>query len=112
MRNMSFWLTTPQMRAKTKTVTRRFGWAFLKDGERVCAVVKGMGLKKGKKVERIYAIDIVSTRWEPLNAITKAECIKEGFPDMEPAEFVAMMCQYHGCKSNEEVNRIEFEYVE
>lgn len=46
-RNMSFTLTIEQMRARTKTVTRRKGWAFLKPGDLVWAVVKGMGLKPG-----------------------------------------------------------------
>jgi hypothetical protein len=53
MRNMSFSLTTPQVYAGTKTVTRRLGWRFAKAGQRVCAVEKGMGLKKGEKVKRI-----------------------------------------------------------
>ena len=43
-RNMSFMLTTEQVRNKTKTVTRRLGWWFLKPGEIVNAVEKGMGL--------------------------------------------------------------------
>ena len=32
-RNMSFTLTTWQIREQTKTVTRRKGWQFLKPGE-------------------------------------------------------------------------------
>ena len=31
-RNMSFAMTTKQAKAKTKDVTRRFGWWFLKEG--------------------------------------------------------------------------------
>ena len=45
-RNMSFAMTTEQIRARTKTVTRRFGWWFLKAGDQVWAVEKAMGLKK------------------------------------------------------------------
>lgn len=60
MRNMSFSLTTPQMRDRTKTLTRRLGWYSLKPGDRVQAVVKGMGLKKGEKVERLCVIEVVS----------------------------------------------------
>ena len=32
-RNMSFSMTTGPFRARTKTVTRRFGWWFLKPGD-------------------------------------------------------------------------------
>ena len=45
---ISFSLTTPQFRDGTKDVTRRLGWTFLKPGDRLCAVVKAMGLKKGE----------------------------------------------------------------
>ena len=31
-------MTTEQFKAKTKTVTRRFGWWFLNIGEIVCGV--------------------------------------------------------------------------
>lgn len=45
-RNMSFAMTTDQIREQSKTVTRRFGWWFLKSGDVVCGVEKAMGLKK------------------------------------------------------------------
>ena len=112
MRNMSFSMTEAQMRDKSKTVTRRFGWAFIKPGDLVMACVKTMGLKKGEKMDRIGPIRILSTRWEPLNAITKEDCIKEGFPDMEPADFVAMLLVAYPKKFKvSSVNRIEFEHV-
>lgn len=37
-RNMSFALTTSQIRDRSKTVTRRFGWWFLVPGDQVWAV--------------------------------------------------------------------------
>ena len=40
-RNMSFMITKEQVRNRTKTVTRRLGWAFLKPGDIVNAVEKG-----------------------------------------------------------------------
>lgn len=49
MRRMSFSMTTAQMYARNKDVTRRFGWWFLKPGDRVMTVEKAMGLKKGEK---------------------------------------------------------------
>ena len=33
MRHMSFALTTKQIKSRTKTVTRRLGWTFLKPGD-------------------------------------------------------------------------------
>ena len=61
-----FFLTTDQVRNRTKTVTRRNGWWFLKPGEIVNAVEKAMGLKRGEKIKRICQIRIVSTRAESL----------------------------------------------
>ena len=57
MRNMSFYHTTEQIRNRSKTVTRRLGWAFLKPGDRVRAIVKGRGLKKGQKVEPLAGLE-------------------------------------------------------
>jgi hypothetical protein len=108
---MSFALTTGQFRARTKTVTRRFGWWFLRPGDVVCGVEKAMGLKKGEKVKDLGLIRIVSTRPEPLNAITKEDCIKEGFPYCSPPMFVAMLVNHYRCQPAETVNRIEFEYI-
>jgi len=50
---MSFSVTTEQIRARIKTVTRRMGWTFLRPGEQIQVVVKCCGLKKGEKVEPI-----------------------------------------------------------
>ena len=44
-RNMSFALTTEQVRRREKTVTRRRGWWFLKPGDIVTAVKKARGLR-------------------------------------------------------------------
>ncbi len=110
--NMSFSLTTPQFRARTKTVTRRLGWRNLKPGEQFVGVVKGMGLKKGDKVERLGKAICVSNRTEPLNLISEEDCVKEGFPHFTPEQFVQMFCKHNGCQPNQEISRIEFDYVE
>jgi hypothetical protein len=110
-KNMSFMLTTKQIRNRTKTVTRRIGWNFLRPGDIVNAVEKGMGLKKGEKVVRICQIKIKSIRREPLYFITKEECIKEGFPEMEPADFIDMFVRHNKVWAMCPVNRIEFKYV-
>lgn len=104
-------MTTEQFKAKTKTVTRRFGWWFLKPGDVVCGVEKAMGLKKGEKINKLGLIEIVSTWREPLYAITEEDCAREGFPDKTPAEFVEMLQSHYKCSASEPVNRIEFKYL-
>lgn len=125
MRAMSFMLTTPQMRAETKTVTRRVGWTNLKPGDRIKAVEKGMGLKKGERQVVIGVIEVVSIRLEALEILPNSrmtslgpdygdqECVKEGFPELSPSEFVTMFCASHkGCTPETIVTRIEFKHVE
>lgn len=87
MRNMSFALTPDQITARTKTVTRRVGWHGLKPGDRLRAVYKSMGLKKGETARPIIGpdgnptiIEVTSTRTERLDAITGPDVNKEGFP--------------------------------
>ena len=116
-RNMSFAMTTPQFRARTKTVTRRFGWWFLKPGDVVMGVERSRGLKKGETVTRLGLIRIVSVRAEPAAAITgyadpQAELAREGFPHMAAVEFAAMLCRVNRKSEGERVNRIEFEYLD
>lgn len=112
-RNMSFALTTDQILNRTKTVTRRFGWWFLKSGDELCAVEKAMGLKKGEQINRLAMIRVVSVRREPLNKITQEDCIREGFPDDTPDTFVDMLQDHYGgaIAPDKECNRIEFEYI-
>lgn len=120
MRNLSFALTTPQMRAKTKTVTRRRGdfyFRVLKPGDLVCAVEKSQGIKRGGLV-RLGVIRIVSVECESLSSMTRApltrgliECVREGFPGMHPDSFVEMFCEHMGGDSDQLVTRIEFEHV-
>lgn len=90
---MSFALTTPQFLDGSKDVTRRFGWAFLKPGDILCAVEKGMGLKKGEKVKRLGFIEVVSVRNEPLDEITQDDVRREGFPHWTPRDFTDFFCR-------------------
>tara|TARA_R110002072_G_scaffold238769_2_gene396366 strand:+ start:288364 stop:288951 length:588 start_codon:yes stop_codon:yes gene_type:complete len=114
---MSFALTTDQFRARSKTVTRRIGWAFLQPGDQVMGCVKCMGLKPGEKIERLGLIEIVSVRREPLRLMQvdehygKAEAVKEGFPEMNGADFVSMLCNHSSKPADTEFNRIEFQYL-
>ena len=66
MKSMSFMLTRQAVIDRTKTVTRRLGWDNLKPGDRLYAVTKAMGLKKGEKQERLGVIEVVSVRREEL----------------------------------------------
>lgn len=118
MRHISFFLTTDQVRARTKTVTRRMGWRTLRPGTRLQAVVKGQGLRKGDRVEKIGVIEVTDVRREPLFQMGilhggRAECAREGFPEMSPAEFIRMFCETHkDCTPESQVTRIAFRYVD
>ncbi len=118
MRLMSFSLTTEQMRRREKTVTRRLGWDSLRPGQLLCAIEKGMGLKKGETVTRIGVVRVVRVTKEPLTKLLyddtygRAEVVKEGFPDMTPLAFVEMFCTHNKVDPARRVNRIELEHVE
>lgn len=118
MRNISFQLTKDQILKRTKTVTRRMGWKNLHVGQRLRAVEKGMGLKRGEKIKPLCEIEVIDVGVECLAVLInypsygKEELVKEGFPDMSPAEFVQFFCDSHkGCQPGSEVTRIEFKYV-
>lgn len=136
-RNISFALTTDQIRDRSKTVTRRIGWKFLKRGDILNACVKCMGLKPGEKIERLGQIKVIDVRREPLDFMDTTgaahpngdreflmndlvdypddygneEAKKEGFPYMTGSEFVTMFCEHMGGSPVQEVTRIEFEYL-
>lgn len=110
-RNMSFMLTTEQIREQTKDVTRRLGWWFLKPGDIINAVEKCRGLKKGEKVIFIRQIRIKSTRSERFLFISDAEIIREGFQGLSRSAFIELFIQANHCTIRTNVNRIEFEYI-
>jgi hypothetical protein len=119
LKHISFSQTEPQIRAKTKTVTRRDGWRFLKPGTLLQACRKIRGLQPGEKRVRLKVIEVTNVRRERLDrmlqdpAYGKTEVRKEGFPHLTPEEFVAMFCQTHkGCQPSTTVTRIEFRYVD
>ena len=111
MRNMSFMLTKQQIKDKTKCVTRRLGWWFLKPNEMVMACEKCQGLKRGESIVRIRPIVISSTWGEQLNHITGEDVVKEGFPEMDEIQFILMFKKEMKCSSYTLVNRIGFEYL-
>ena len=111
---MSFALTTDQVRNRTKTVTRRIGWANAKAGDIVQPIVRGQGIPKGGKVEKI-GVPIVFRKVtrEPLNGptMTFSDVAREGFRGMGPSEFVDMFRRHNGGQRDQVVTRIEFEYL-
>lgn len=119
MRNMSFALTTRQILDRSKTVTRRTGWAFLKPGDLIQAIEKGQGLKKGETVKRLAVLRVVKTQREWMSCFSARldavdECRREGFPEMTPDEFYQFFRGSHANPSDDDllVTRIEFEYAD
>lgn len=123
MRNIAFSLTTPQIEAGSKDVTRRLNSTW-KVGERRAAIVKGMGLKKGEKVQPIrdergkpIVVECVSHRKEKLWKLMldpdygAREVVREGFPEMTALEFVEFFCREGRCKRTQVVHRLEFKRV-
>lgn len=116
-RNISFALTIPQFKARTKTVTRRMGWEDLQPGTILMSVEKAQGIKKGK-LKRLGLIKVVDVRREPLARLNELgygslEFAREGFPGENAGWFIGMFCRSHkGCTPDSEVTRIEYEYVE
>jgi hypothetical protein len=112
-RLMAVSLTGPQVRARTKTVTRRAGWRMLRPGDRLTLCRKVMGRKRGEPLERIAGVEVISVRREPLEAITAADVTAEGFPDWTPAQFTDFFCRTHpGCGPATEITRIEWRYLD
>lgn len=116
MRNMSFALTTDQIRNQTKTVTRRIGWKHAKAGDIVQPVVKCQGIPKGGRVEKIGPpIRFVAVDEVQLDDISfppqEHDVAREGFPHMSGSEFVKFFCEKNGCPTHQRVTRIEFEYL-
>lgn len=105
-RNISFALTTDQIRNRTKTVTRRLGWKNLRQGQILNACVKCMGLKPGEQIQRLGQIRVVSATQEPLVAMMRDEAYGKQFVEM----FCEHMRPVNGCVTD--VTRIEFEYID
>jgi hypothetical protein len=113
-RNISFALTTEQIKNRTKTITRRLGWWTLKPGTLLQPVEKCMGLKKDEKVKKIGGlIRVISTSREMLWEITTDDIRREGFPMMNKQDFCEFFLRCHKypfLDADIDVNRIEFEY--
>ena len=118
MRLMSFSYTTPQMRDRTKTVTRRVGWEHLESGTLLRAVEKSMGLGKGGKACFIGTIRVLDVRRERLDALVQLgdyganEMALEGFPGRDPGEFLTWLIKRSPSLTHESlITRIHFEHL-
>lgn len=112
-RLMAVSLTEDQVRARTKTVTRRAGWCMLRTGDQLTLCRKVMGRRRGEPLERIATVQVTSVRREPLDAITAADVDAEGFPAMTPAQFVDFFVRTHrGCGPGTEITRIQWRYLD
>lgn len=110
-RLMSVALTTEQVRARRKTVTRRVGWQVLKPGDLLTLCPKVRGRRAGEPLERIVTVEVVSIRREQLDHITPEDVVAEGFPDMTPTEFVEFFTATHrGVTASTEITRVEWQY--
>ena len=115
-RRMSCSMTIEQVRSRTKTVTRRATstWQSLEPGDSLVLIEKGMGLPKGAKQVELATVEIVSVTVEPLDAIDYVDCVREGFPHMNPDEFKAFWLKGHGHASDATgvtCRRIEWRYL-
>ncbi|MEV0047987.1 hypothetical protein AB0H60_31590 [Nocardia rhamnosiphila] len=112
-RLMSVALTEQQVRARSKTVTRRMGWHVLRPGDRLTLCRKVMGRRRGEPLVRIVDVRVLAVRRERLDEITPDDVLAEGFPEMSTAEFVEFFCGSHkGCTPESTVTRIEWTYLD
>lgn len=115
-RHMSFAHTTDAIRKRTKTVTRRVGWRFLKPGDELFAVEK-MTRRRGEQRKVLARLRVVDVRIERLWDVTicygdgRAEAQREGLGDLSAAELYDRLGFVTGLSKEDELTRIEFHYV-
>jgi hypothetical protein len=108
---MSVSLTEPQVRDRSKTVTRRAGWISLQPGTRLTLCRKVMGRRRGEPLVQIVDVEVLDVCRERLDTITADEVRAEGFPGLTPAQFVEFFCSTHtGCTPESTITRIAWRY--
>jgi len=133
-RLMSVAMTEQAVRDREKTVTRRKGWwedrngrRILHAGDRLTLCRKVQGRKPGEPLDRIVDVEVVEVRREPLSYLGKCACwadhagittyaeaevAHEGFPGMDPDEFVQrFFVDAQGMTRDDLVTRIEWRYL-
>jgi hypothetical protein len=110
---MSCALTTPQVRDRIKTETRRdpATWVNLKPGDHLTLIEKGMGLKKGEKQVVLAEVIVVSNTLERLSDITTHGTMREGFPGWKPEQFISFYLREKGGDRGQMVRVIRWEYL-
>lgn len=113
-RLMSVSLTEQAVRDRTKTVTRRLGWRFLKPGARLTLCRKVMGRRLGEPLVKLAEVEVVDVRREPLAWIHRdpGEPAREGLPHLTTEGFVAFFCSHMRCTQADMVTRIEWTYLD
>ena len=119
-RLMSVAFTEQAVRDRTKTVTRRKGWTFLKPGDRLTLCRKVMGRKPGEALERIVDVEVIHVQRHSLSDLltcdpqeAREEMALEGFPGVVPYEFVRrFFVVAQGMDVGDFVTRIEWRYLD
>jgi hypothetical protein len=110
---MSVALTEAAVRDRSKTVTRRLGWTFLKPGDRLTLCRKVMGRKAGEPLVRIAEVEVVDVRRERLSAMTDDDVAREAVDILATtaAGWVRWFAYTMRCPEDAEVTRIEWRYL-
>jgi len=95
------------------------GLWFLKPGDKLWAVEKAMGLKKGEKIKRLGLIEVVSVRSETLATLINnkqygnEEVKREGYPfgRRNGSDFAFDLARKSKKPIYEPINRIEFKRI-
>lgn len=109
---MSFSLTTDAIRERRKTVTRRrvSTWRDLHPGDRLLAVAKAQGLRRGEHQEALATIEVVSNHVIPVTLVSLREVDREGFAGYSVGEFLDVLD--HAMPGQTHCRRIVFRYVD
>ena len=124
-RLMSVAYTEQAVVERRKTVTRRKGWwtdkngrRILQPGDRLTLCRKVMGRKPGEPLVRLAEVEVVNVTRHCLYGLAigidrYGEMQREGFPGMNPREFVQRyFVEAQGMSVDDEVTRIEWRYLD
>lgn len=109
-RLMSVAETTEQVRRRSKTVTRRLGWLFLKPGTTLTLVDRNP--RTGKPWQKLAEVEVTSVTRQPLWMLKRHDVRREGFPGWTDEQFIAFYCEAFGVDRRTVVTRIEWRYLD